>query len=147
MTKGLRKKHFQVWVALALLLPAGILIAWLAIPDRPPVKLLKEENEIILPVVLYTAGTKNFQAIIRTDQDRKNWQLEWQNKTVLAAPSAVIYKSTANAFDPATARLVGRIETKGRYFFPVDSIAAGEQHFQLVVYDFIHGQTLDSIKF
>lgn len=147
MTKGLRKKHLQVWLILALLLPAGMLAAWLVIPDHPPVKLLKAEKEKILPVVLYTAGNKNFQAIVRRNEDTTAWQLEWQNKSVLSFPSAVIYKTGEEKFDPATAELVGRIETKGRYFFHFKPVNPAAKHFQLVLYDFIHGEKLDSIKF
>jgi hypothetical protein len=147
MVKSLRKRHLQVWSALAIILPAGIIAAWLVIPNQPPVKIIKAAEEQLLPVIVHTAGTENFQANIRTDNERSSWQLEWINKKELTAPSAVIYKTNAGAFNPAAAELVGRIETKGRYIFPLKPDSTGWRQAKLVLYDFIHEQKMDSINF
>lgn len=147
MIKNLRKRHLQVWVLLALLLPAGIIASWLAIPNQQPVKIIKTAEIQLLPLIVHTAGTDNFQVNIRSSNDRSVWQLEWINKTVLTAPSAVIYKINARAFNPATAELVGRIETKGRYIFPLKPDTTGWRQAKLVLYDFIHEQKMDSINF
>lgn len=147
MTKSLRRRHLQVWTALSLLLPAGICIAWLVIPVQQPVNLINEKKINILPDVIRTAGTANYQAIIRANPGRTEWQLEWRNNSVPTVPSAVIYLTTGKNFDPSTAQLAGRIETKGRYYFDLDPGIPAQGNFKLVVYDFIHGRKLDSIQF
>jgi hypothetical protein len=45
MIKSLRKKHLQIWMLWAILLPLGIIVAWMAVPEKvtqellqPPVK-------------------------------------------------------------------------------------------------------------
>jgi hypothetical protein len=95
MIRNLRKRHLQVWVSLALLLPAGIIASWLVLPNQQPVKIIKTAEVQLLPLIVHTAGTDNFQVNIRTNNERSAWQLEWINKTVLTTPSAVIYKTNA----------------------------------------------------
>jgi hypothetical protein len=147
MTKNLRIRHRQIWLMLALLLPIGIVAAWLLIPNHQPVKTLNTREQLLLPVIAYTAGTDHFQARIRTNADRSTWQLEWINKTILTTPSAVIYKTKGEIFTPESAELIGRIETQGRYVFPLQRDSAGWAGTRLILYDFIHAQKTDSIKF
>jgi hypothetical protein len=147
MEKGLRKKHRQVWLTLAVLLPAGIAAAWLVIPNPQPVKIISAGSDKLLPLIQHTAGTADFQVNIRTNGDKSAWQLEWINKTPLTTPSAVIYKTGEEVFSPSRAELVGRIETKGRYVFPLQPDTADWKDAKLVLYDFIHEQKIDSINF
>ncbi|MCX6319024.1 MAG: hypothetical protein NTW29_17230 [Bacteroidetes bacterium] len=132
---------------MALLLPIGILSAWLVIPNHEPVKILKPREQVLLPVIAYTAGTEHFQARVRTNTDRSAWQLEWINKTILTTPSAVIYKIKGETFAPESAELIGRIETQGRYIFSLQPDSTGWVGTRLILYDFIHAQRTDSIKF
>jgi hypothetical protein len=41
MIKNLRKGHLQIWILWAVLLPAGIIIAWMAVPEKVTQELLQ----------------------------------------------------------------------------------------------------------
>lgn len=146
MTKSLRKRHRQVWSALLVALPIGIIFSWLAIPNQSPVKLLQSTNIEALPIVLKTEELPAYTINLRSDELRRQWQLEWINKLVLRVPTAVIYQVSDTSNDISKARLIGRIETSGTYLFPLtalDSLKAP----RFILYDFIHQQIIDHINF
>lgn len=140
MIKPLRTAHRRVWTLLALLLPAGILLAWLAIPNDVPVKLLKDEVTP-LPVTVRTAETNNATVVLRSNEQRTAWQLEWRNKMVLQVPSAVIYYLRGNS-----RQQVGRIEAGKDHLFAFSPPLADPSSLNLIVYDFIHERIIDSLK-
>ena len=41
MIRSLRKRHLQVWIFLAVLLPVGIIVAWIAVPKKVTQELLQ----------------------------------------------------------------------------------------------------------
>jgi hypothetical protein len=41
MIKSLRKRHLQIWILWALLLPAAIIIAWMSVPMKVTQELLQ----------------------------------------------------------------------------------------------------------
>jgi hypothetical protein len=146
MIKPLRKRHLQVWIVLAVVLPIGVLVSWLVIPNQKAVKLLQPSEHSLLPVIWKSKDLLKYQVTIRTDSKNEQWQLEWINKMVLQVPSAVIYRANG-AVDITKNELIGRIETRGRYTFPLRRIAGKEQPIEFILYDFIHQQLIDSIKF
>lgn len=145
MIKQLRKRHFQLWTILLIALPAGMVSARLAIP-RPPVNsLLQPADELALPEIVKTIEKENYTIRIRKQADAR--QLEWVNKNVLTVPTALVYKTTAGNRDISKAELIGRIEARGIYHFslaPGSFAVAGTS--QLLLYDFIHGQIVDTIN-
>lgn len=70
-------------------------------------------------------------------------------------PSAVIYKAflnssaggTLDSFNPKQAELVGRIEARGDYVFPLKLDSSGLQQLHFILYDFIHEKTIEIINF
>jgi len=146
MIRQLRKRHLQVWTAMAVLIPAGIIIAWLAIPKWPVEGLLQPASVTPLPVILKKANNTNYSVAIRTNADGSALQLEWINKTVLQYPSATIY--AGGSIDDASRQLIGRIEARGNWYFPLDSSfrenPTAAQRF--ILYDFIHQQVIDTIN-
>lgn len=147
MMKPLRKRHLQVWTAWAVLMPVGIAFAWLAIPDSVPVKLLQSQTADLLPLIKKTSDKKDYTIHLRSNQENTHWQIEWKSKTVLAVPSAVIYKVKGSDYDITKSELIGRIEARGDYVFPLPPDSAGYSQLHLVLYDFIHQQVIDSINF
>jgi hypothetical protein len=155
MIKTLRKRHRQIWTAWAILLPLGILLAWLAIPNQPPIKLLQASAAEPLPVIVQTNDAPDYTVSIRSNEARTQWQVEWCNKTALTVPSAVIYKASPNPseggasgkFFLENAQLIGRIEATGNYVFPITADSSGITDVHLVVYDFIHEKVIDRINF
>lgn len=150
MIKSLRKRHRQIWMAWAVLLPAGIVFAWLAIPNQSPVKLLQPASTELLPVIIKSGYANDYNINIRGNKENTAWQLEWKNKTVLMVPSAVIYRipngGTFETFKTEQAELIGRIEAMGDYVFPLKLDSTGLQHLQFILYDFIHEKKIDSIN-
>jgi hypothetical protein len=147
MMKPLRKRHLQVWTALAVLLPLGIISAWLYAPNTVPVKLLDKEQAALLPVTVQTKESKSYTGILRTNEQKAAWQLEWQNKTPLTVPSAVIYRKISNDNGIIKNELVGRIESKGNYVFNINTGSSNNSAFSFVLYDFIHDKIIDSLNF
>ena len=150
MIKPLRKKHFQAWTALAVLLPAGIILSWLVIPNTAPVKIVAAPAVELLPVVQATRQTLSSCINLRSDAGKTNWQLEWKNKLPLTVPSAVIYQyneEDLKSFNTAKSGLVGRIEATGDYTFALQNVAIDKKDLHVVVYDFIHNRIVDSIIF
>jgi hypothetical protein len=164
MIKPQRRGHYYAWIILALLLPAGIVFAWLAISNAEPVKWIKSSNSDLLPLIKSSSRKKEYCVSLRTDKNYTQWQLEWENITPLTVPTAVIYRMPSrNALHygrqgnrnegggPGSTKiedgiLVGRIEARGSYVFPINLDYSGNQELNLILYDFIHQQIVDTIN-
>jgi hypothetical protein len=153
MIKQLRKRHLQIWTALAVLIPAGIIVAWISIPEYAKDKLLQPAAAVALPNVIAAVDKDDYTVRIRSNNDTSQLQLEWINKKTLTYPAATIYWTTNNMKDDIdNAALVGRIEARGSYYF---LFANGKDQIQIFtpkgfhffVYDFIHQKVIDSITF
>lgn len=150
MIKPLRKRHLQVWITLAILIPSGIIAAVAVIPKAARDRLFQPGVTETLPVVLKNIDKAAYTASLRSNADTSLLQLEWTNKNVLTCPSALIYQLPILATDIETlgsgAVIVGRIESKGVYHFPLKKDSTSlMQHF--VLYDIIHHQKIDSLTF
>lgn len=146
MIRSLRNKHRHVWLTMSVLLPAGIILAWLAIPNPIPAKKAEAQNPALLPVISASKDTVQYCIRIRSDKNKINWQLQWINKLELAVPSAVIYEAENKKVNIANARLIGRIEATGEYIFPLNIETPGKKELYLVLYDFIHEKLIDSVN-
>ncbi len=138
--KPLRKRHLQVWTLLAVLIPAGIIGAYLAVPEQVTGDLLQEDKTAALPVVLKKAEGKNHSVYLRSSADKKNYQLQWIPTNVSAQPSSLIYKEANGEKE-----LVGRVGSAGSYFFTLKAGTPDRCNF--ILYDIIHQQIIDTIKF
>ena len=146
MIKPLRKRHLQVWTILAFLLPAGIIAAAVVVPKQQSNKPMQTQSVQALTVVVKTSENGNYTANLRSDKGGAAWQLEWINKEVLTAPTALIYQVKKPNEDINNALLIGRIEGRGTYYFNFKSNGTN-QPFRFVLYDIIHHQQIDSITF
>ena len=143
MIRPLRKRHLQIWSALAVLIPVSIVAAILARPKDISSDLLQPSSTKALPVVIKSLEKENYVVRLRGN-DQAATQLEWINKNALTFPTAVIYR-THGTFSPMHDDLIGRIEARGTYRFALKPDTANDYHF--IVYDFIHQQKIDSINF
>lgn len=146
MIKPLRKRHLQIWMAWAVLLPVGIAVAYTSVKKNATIQLLQPPAGTGFPVVIKSVDNERYSIALIGNIDSSQLQLQWVNKKVLTAPTATIYKVVANSKDMAGAILLGRIEAQGTYYFPVDSSFLREK-WDLVMYDFIHKAVLETIKF
>lgn len=138
--KPLRKRHLQVWILLAVLIPGGIISGYMAVPKQEYSKLLQEDRMMALPVEINKIENKNYSVYLRSSADRKNYQLQWINKGESIQPSSLIYKLSNGEKE-----LIGRVESTGTYFFPLKTDSTNKYNF--IVYDIIHQQTTDTINF
>ena len=142
--KPLRKRHLQIWTTLAVLLPVGIVMAYINVPGKITSDIFQPAKETVLPKVIHSVEKKSFAVAIRTNDDQSQWQLEWINKEASVYPSALIYKVNNEKQVLQDAELIGRIESRGTYYFPlrIDST----RQFQFILYDIIHRQQIDFIN-
>lgn len=147
MVKSLRKRHLQIWSMLMVLLPVSIVLARLATPKQGLNKLLQPGTITAYPVIIKTINRQNYTINIRRWGDTA-YQLEWINKVVLTWPTATIYKTAKGNIDIKMGSLIGRIEARGTYRFNLPfNQPINQATDQLVLYDFIHQQIIDTIIF
>lgn len=143
MIRPLRKRHLQIWSALAVLIPVSIVSAIIVRPKNIAGSLLQPTSTEALPVVIKTIEKENYVVRLR-GSDQSATQLEWVNRNTLTFPTAVIYK-THGPFSPQHDDLIGRIEARGTYYFALKPDSEHAYHF--ILYDFIHRQKIDSLNF
>jgi len=145
MIRPLRKKHLQIWSVLSVLIPAGIITAWLSV--KPPIHntVLQPGTAEAFPNIISSVEKKNYTVRLRGRSNVPE-QLEWINKKTLTVPSAVIYETLTGDSQIKSSDLIGRIEATGNYFFKIktDSVYAKPK---FILYDFIHEEIIDSINF
>src|SRR5262252_6727971 len=96
MIRQLRKKHFQAWLALAVLMPAGIVTAWLSVKQPVHDAALQPETSEGFPNIISSVERNDFTVRLRSRGSHPQ-QLEWINKTILTIPSAIIYETVAGS--------------------------------------------------
>jgi hypothetical protein len=138
----------QIWTGIAVLLPVGMICAWLVVPKPVKDHLWQPASTVSLPVILKSINGKNYTVSLRTNNDRSALQLEWINQSALTSPSAIIYElsSTDGSQQIENADLIGRIDSRGTYHFALKKDSAN-RHPQFVLYDIIHHQAIDQINF
>src|SRR6266496_3194719 len=140
MIKPLRKRHLQIWIAGAVLIPIIIISA---VAVRPTAA---------LPLIIKTVDKDNYTISIRSNSDTTQLQLEWINKKTLTYPTATIYKTVAGTKDVNNAELIGRIEARGTYHFALKNSneliqQINNHNIHFIIYDFIHQKQIDIINF
>jgi hypothetical protein len=148
MIKPLRKRHLQIWSCLAILIPLGIISAWLAVPKPVKDRILNPAESSALPVIIKSISKDEYSVSLRRKQDWSAVQLEWINHSPLTVPSAIIYETyPQKAMDgPEGADLIGRIDSRGTYHFPLEKDSATTQR-SFILYDIIHHRVIDRINF
>lgn len=145
MIRPLRRRHLQVWSALCVLIPAGIVTAWLSVKMPVHNGVLQPVATQALPNIVSSVDKEEYTARLRSS-DTLPEQLEWINKSILTVPSAVIYETVAGGAGIKSADLIGRIEAKGNYYFPLQINSINEKP-KFILYDCIHEEIIDSINF
>jgi hypothetical protein len=120
----------------------AIISARLVRPKPAIGNLLQPFSTNALPLVIQTFRKENYTINIRKGSDSTQ-QLEWINNSVLTVPTAVIYVTGKGSKTIEHGELLGRIEARGIYRFPMKP---GRVE-QLLLYDFIHQQIIDTINF
>ena len=146
MIKLLRKRHLQIWLLLAVLLPVGIVVAWLSIPKPVKERLLQPVSSEALPVILKKLAQSDPAVSIRSNTDTTSLQLEWISGTTLLYPTALIYQVKDSNSNFETGNIIGRVDVRGAYHFPLRKDSS-VKNFYFIVYDIIHHQVVQHINF
>lgn len=142
MIKPLRKRHLQIWVLWALLLPLGIVSA--VMTERSiPTSVVERQNGSLLPVVIKEKIWKGNTIQLRGNDQSAIQQLVWMNKQMLSIASATIYLAGADINSISPSKYIGRIESRGNYVFGLPP----KNQYHFIIYDFIHQQIIDRINF
>ena len=154
MIKSLRKRHLQIWALLAVLIPVGIIVAWIALPKKVTQELL-QEPQTNKRVVIDKGDLGDFSFRILTDNlpESSTMYLEFTQKKELKTPSLLIYQVvTPDEKDLDKQLLLGRIGSKGSQLFALDprftdwSVRKWYGYkAKFVLYDFVSKNVTDSI--
>jgi hypothetical protein len=155
MMKPLRRKHLQIWTLWAVLIPLGIIIAWMAVPKKVTQELLQEPQTNKGIIVIDKGDLNYFSFRILTDSLREssNVYLEFTQKKKLNTPSLLIYQVvTRDEKDLDKQLLLGRIGPKGSQLFALDPRFSNYHvrkwngyKAKFVLYDFVSKSVIDSI--
>jgi len=162
MIRPLRKRHLQIWILWAILIPVGIIVAWMAVPNKVTQDFNRISNSApTLPqqtierdTIIASIDKKDYRVNIlmpKTIVGEIRWEyklkLEFINKKTLRTPSLLIYEVTAPGENIDKQELLGRIENKATQYFQFkiqDIISLHKEQF--ILYDIITKQTIDSIN-
>lgn len=134
-----------MWAILAVLLPAGFVAAYLAIPQKAIDRVPAVAQVPALENILASADDAHFHVKYRSSSSGEK-QLEVIIKMPLTIPSALVYISSTDSFNPENALLAGELDSKGVYRFALPAGYAGGEHFTVVFYDFIKKKTFHSLN-
>ena len=146
MIKTLRKRHLRIWYALTFLLPLCIVVARMSLPGKPVHTFLQPGLSLSMPKLIKSVEKENYTINIRCTENRDNCQLEYINRHALTIPSLLIYIMKPGAQTIDEHDLLGRIESKGSYYFLL-SAEGGNEATGFILYDFIHENIIDTILF
>ena len=68
MIKPLRKRHVQIWTGIAILLPVGMICAWLVVPKPVKDHLWQPASTVALPVIIKSVTKENYSVNLRTNK-------------------------------------------------------------------------------
>jgi len=155
MIKQLRKRHLQIWALWAVLIPVGIVVAWMAVPKKVTQELLQEPQTSKGVLVIAKGDLNDYSFRILSDSlpESSTMYLEFTQKKELKTPSLLIYQVvTPDEKDLDKQLLLGRIGSKGLQLFALDPRFTdwnvrkwyGYQA-KFVLYDFASKNVMDSI--
>ena len=149
MIKTLRKRHLQIWILWAVLLPVGIIVAWMAVPKKVTQELLEDENIEILTVVLGADAEKGkYYSHLRTNKDGSKYQLHWSvyngfnygSKNRYSNSPLLIYRVMNSEHE-----LIGRIGGNRHYVFNLPNDSSDTYNF--IIYDPFNKKQVSSLNF
>ena len=163
MIKQLRKRHLQIWALWAVLIPVGIIVAWMAVPKKVTQELLQKVAPASTYHTIASVDKENYKINILvpnsvTIKHPTGWEYELNvqfiNKKESSTDSLLLYKVidlTDNNIDKQ--ELLGRIKSKGTQEFRLKffDLRVTNHKFdyrdKFLLYDIMKKQVVDSINF
>jgi hypothetical protein len=163
MIKSQRKRHLQIWTLWAVLIPVGIVVAWMSVPKKGTQELLQKVAPASTYHTIASVEKENYKINILapnsvTIKHPTGWEydlkVEFINNNESATDSLLLYKVidiTNNNID--NQELLGRIESKGTQEFRLKffDLRVTNNKFdyrdKFLLYDIMKKQVVDSINF
>jgi len=163
MIKSLRKRHLQIWILSAIILPVGITVAWMAVPKKVTQELLQKVARASTYHTIASVEKGDYKINILapnsvTTEHPTGWEyelkVEFINKKESATDSLLLYKIidlTDNNIDKQ--ELLGRIKSKGTQEFRLKffDLRVTNHKFdyrdKFLLYNIMKKQVVDSINF
>ena len=136
MILKLRNRHRHAWMALAVLLPIGFVVALANRPEAavPNDGSVGRTNPFPERQTIASAENEAWRAEVLKAQDGKMW-LEAHFKTAAQRPLSTLYLAPQAGASPADAVAAGAVGPRGLYQYRLDSLIAGWQEYYLFFYD------------
>lgn len=163
MIRPLRKRHLQIWVLLAVMIPVGIIVAWMAVPKKVTQELLQKAASASAYHPIASVEKENYKINILvpnfvTTKKPVGWEydlnLEFISKNESPTDSLLLYKvidASDNNIDKQ--ELLGRIQGGNTQHFRLKffDLRVTDNKFdyrdKFFLYDIIKMQVTDSINF
>ena len=163
MIKSLRKRHLQIWILWAIILPVEIIVALMAVPKKVRQELLQKVAPASTYHTIASLEKENYKINILvpnsvTIKHPTGWEydikVEFINKKGSATDSLLLYKVidfTDNNIDKQ--ELLGRIQSKSTQEFRLKffDLRVTNNKFdyrdKFLLYDIMKKQVVDSINF
>ncbi len=163
MIKSQRKRHLQIWTLWGVLIPVGIIVAWMAVPKKVTQELLQKVAPASTYHSIASVEKENYKMNILvpnsvTIKHPTGWEYELNvqfiNKKESSTNSLLLYKVidlSDNNIDKQ--ELLGRIESKGTQEFRLKffDLRVTNNKFdyrdKFLLYDIMKKQVVDSINF
>ncbi|MEM7369946.1 MAG: hypothetical protein AAF587_15175 [Bacteroidota bacterium] len=147
MTPTLRRRHQQIWMILAILLPLGFIASWMSIPAPSlPDQLTRTNPPLLQNAIQIADGTgEGIQVGLFAAPGQKEKQILIEVQQELQSASTWVYSTPAqDASGTKKWTILGLLEHTGQYRFnlPSDQATAG-----IVLYDGIKQEVLQTIFF
>lgn len=139
MTPTLRRSHRFLWLALALVLPVGFIMALRQTGQPLAQEPIGPTAPVALPILVRSVSNPDLTLTLRKAVRTPDQQLEILVKTALETPSAVVRVRQAGGW-----RAVGLLSAPDVYRF---AMPGTETHPEIDVWDDIHGRTLYTFSF
>jgi hypothetical protein len=139
MILKLRKKHFEIWVILAFLLPAGIIYSYYVVKPETADE-FSAETKMVYPVLISSFVRNDYEIILRRNE--KNYlQIEWVGKTPVKSPAPFLQLIVNGMKED-----VGSAGSKGRLILNSSLQYSIDSKIQIILSDRISQQKLDEFN-
>lgn len=146
MTKGQRKMHLVLWLLLAILLPAGFIASIMVIPNQSMQENVFLPEKVKLEKLLKETSSNNVIALLRSNNQHSQYQLEVLVTTPFKTPDIGVYLSNKADFNITDSHFLGNLPSKGGKLFDLPEISQNDKELQVVLFDPIRNQLLNQIS-
>ena len=142
----LRKRHFLIWILLAILLPTGFILAILDRPEDIAADSYISLSASPLPNLISTQEDQGLRVTLRRGLPHQK-QIEIKVLQPIPAPSIFLAIGSNEINDQNPGHTIGKIHGLGTQRFSLDSLSSSRAELHLLFYDKIKGDALAKFKF